>query len=601
MNNPFIKQLSIPYQRGAHAPFSLEAKMALKVCLKHSFDQSSPIIIFIVFCFFSCLGIANEQPQPGKTKTQAAIASAHPLATEAGYRILKEGGNAFDAAVAVAASLAVVEPYSSGLGGGGFFLLHRARDRHEVMLDARETAPQNIKEDDYLDELGRPRLGATREGGTAVGIPGLAAGLVELSQKFGRLPLKETLRPAIKLAREGFLVDNRYAKMAQFSQAHLKKNNHTAAIFWAEGQASKPGWRLKQPQLALTLERLANQGFNGFYTGVVAQALINTVNQNGGRWQASDLENYKVIARIPLHIQFHGARITTAPLPSAGGIALSQALHLLEPFSLKGAKDEISAHLIIEALRRAFRDRSQLGDPDQQPPPPVQALLEASYLKGLGESISAEKATPSHELAALPVSKNDAYNTTHFSIIDSAGNRVGATMSINFTFGSGLVAQDTGVLLNNEIDDFTLRPEFANGYQLKGGLANAPLPGRRPLSSMTPTFVDDSRGVLILGAPGGSRIVSMVLLAIIEHLAHPEVNLLNVVSMPRYHHQFSPDKVEVEPTGFSPEWLAALRAKAHDIKTNSRQWGNMQMVFKAHSDGTAQAQSDPRGQDMGWY
>ena len=530
----------------------------------------------------------------------AAIASAHPLATEAGYEILKRGGNAFDAAVAVAAALAVAEPYSSGIGGGGFFLLHRASDGKQVMLDARETAPAGVKAEHYLDAAGNPVKGATMQGGTAAGIPGTPAGLAHLAQRYGTLPLTDTLAPAIKLARDGFAVDGRYARIAQIREKFLRTLPEAARIFLADGQALKPGYVLQQPELAQTLARLANEGAPGFYAGPVARALVDSVNAAGGAWQLSDLETYRVVEREPMRIRYRGAAITTAALPSAGGIGLTQAFGILEHVPLNGVSDAQSAHTIAEVLRRVFRDRMQLGDPDHASVP-VAALVEKNHIKQLVTSISSSVATASDQLGPPPGEKAESFNTTHFSVIDAAGNRVGATLTVNWIFGSGLVAKGTGVLLNNEMDDFTLRADLPNSYRLRGSAANAIAPGKRPLSSMTPTFVEDERGVLILGAPGGSRIISMMLLGVLEHLRTAEVDLKRLVAMPRYHHQFWPDRIEVEPEGFSAEWRAALQAKGHTIQPVNRKWGNMQAVFKSRRTGLAEAANDPRGLDVAWY
>lgn len=530
----------------------------------------------------------------------AAIASAHPLATEAGHKILERGGNAFDAAVAVAAALAVVEPYSSGLGGGGFFLLHRVSDGKQVMIDARETAPAGVKPEHYLDGNGNPVRGATMLGGTASGIPGTPAGLVHLANIYGTLPLADTLAPAIQLARDGFAVDGRYARIAGMREGVLRKLPEASRIFLADGRALTPGYVLKQPELAQTLARLAREGVPGFYAGPVASALVDSVNAAGGAWQLSDLERYRVVEREPMQVKFRGATITTASLPSAGGIALTQAFGMLEQLKVPGVSDAESAHAIAEVLRRVFHDRLLLGDPDQVNVP-VAALVDARHLSQMAASISPKTATSSGQLGLPADEKPESRNTTHFSVIDSAGNRVGATLTVNWIFGSGLVAKGTGVLLNNEMDDFTLRADLPNSYRLRGSAANGIAPGKRPLSSMTPTFVEDDRGVLILGAPGGSRITSMVLLATLEHLRAPQVDLQRLVAMPRYHHQFWPDRIEYEPDGFSAQWRAALQTKGHVLQQGTRKWGNMQVVFKSRATGYAEAASDPRGSDVAWY
>lgn len=555
-------------------------------------------LLTFALCIAFVAGASAQQT--GAINSQVAIASAHPLATAAGHDILKRGGNAFDAAVAVAAALAVVEPYSSGLGGGGFFLLHRSSDNSQVMIDARETAPAGVKPEHYIDAAGNPVKGATMQGGTAAGIPGTPAGLVHLAAKYGALPLSQTLAPAIRLAQDGFAVDGRYARIAKIRESYLRQLPEASRIFLAGGQALTPGYLLRQPELAQTLSKLAAEGADGFYAGAVAQALVDSVNAAGGAWALSDLEKYRVVEREPMRVGYRGATITTAALPSAGGIALTQAFGMLEHLQLAGVSDVESAHTIVEVLRRAFRDRLQLGDPGQVQVP-VARMTEKNYIKQLVTSISQKAATVSDQLGPSLGDKAESYNTTHFSVIDAAGNRVGATLTVNWIFGSGLVATGTGVLLNNEMDDFTLRADLPNSYRLRGSAANAIAPGKRPLSSMTPTFVEDERGVLILGAPGGSRIISMVLLGVLEHLRTPEVDLNRLVSMPRYHHQFWPDRLEIEPQGFSSEWRAALQAKGHVIQLGSRRWGNMQTVFKSKRTGIAEAASDPRGSDVAWY
>ncbi len=551
-----------------------------------------PILLWLGFWLLPTL--------PSYAQPTAAIASAHPLATEAGHDILKRGGNAFDAAIAVAAALAVVEPYSSGLGGGGFFLLHRASDNKQVMVDARETAPAGVKPEHYIDARGEPVRGATLQGGTASGIPGTPAGLVHLAKTYGALPLATSLAPAISLARDGFAVDGRYARIAKIRESFLRTQPEATRVLLADGQALTQGYVLKQPELAQTLARLASEGAPGFYAGPVARALVDSVNAAGGAWQLSDLEGYRVVEREPMRVTYRGARITTAALPSAGGIALTQAFGMLEQLRIGGVSDAESAHTIAEVLRRVFRDRIALGDSDHVTVP-VAALTGKDYINQLVKSISQAVATPTDQLGPSLSDKAESYNTTHFSVIDSAGNRVGATLTVNWIFGSGLVAKGTGILLNNEMDDFTLRADLPNSYRLRGSAANAIAPGKRPLSSMTPTFVEDERGVLILGAPGGSRIISMVLLGVLEHLRTPQVDVKRLVAMPRYHHQFWPDRIEVEPEGFSAAWRAALQGKGHAIQQVNRKWGNMQAVFKSKKTGEAVAASDPRGSEVAWY
>ncbi len=546
-------------------------------------------VVLVVLCW---AGAQAASP------SRSAIASAHPLATAAGESVLARGGNAFDAAIAVAAALAVVEPYSSGLGGGGFFLLHRANDAHQVMIDARETAPAGILPRHLFDAAGNPLPGATTRGGTAAAIPGLPAGLEHLAQRYGTLPLSVTLAPAIRLASEGFKTDRRYARITQLREAMLRASKETA-LFLDNGRAPAPGHLLRQPDLASTLKRITRDGAAGFYRGPVAEGMVAAVNAAGGVWQMSDLAAYRVVERVPVRFSYRGARITAAALPSAGGIALAQALGMLEHFQQGPVQDPEYAHLVVEAMRHVFRDRAQLGDPDQAAVP-VAELLQKDKLKQYVTNIHRDRPSRLPPPVA-PATGAGSVNTTHFSIIDGAGNRVAATLTINLLFGSGIVGRGTGVLLNNEMDDFTLRADVANSFQLRGGEANSVAPGKRPLSSMTPTFVEDDKGVLILGAPGGSRIISQVLLAAMEYLRNPQVDLPQLVAMPRYHHQYWPDRIEIEPEGFSVAWRSALEAKGHQIRVVNRKWGNLQAVFQPRGDGVAQAANDPRGSDVAWY
>jgi gamma-glutamyltranspeptidase/glutathione hydrolase len=541
------------------------------------------------------VGAAQSSEQAG-----AAVASAHPLATAAGHEILKRGGNAFDAAVAVAAVLAVVEPYASGLGGGGLWLLHRAADGHQVMVDARETAPARVKPEMYRDGSGKPIRGATTQGGTAAAIPGAPAALVHVARDYGALPLAETLAPAIRHARDGFPVDERYSRLVGLREQFLQASPEAAHIFLDENRVPRPGWRLRQTELAATLERLGKEGNRGFYAGDVAESLVAGVNRAGGVWQLSDLTGYRVIERVPLRVQYRDALITTATLPSAGGIALAQCLQMLERFETADPRSPRDAHLVVEALRRAFRDRAAyLGDGDFSAVP-VERLASRAYATQQAATIDPAAATRSEAPEREPGAARSG-NTTHFSVVDAAGNRVAATLTINLLFGSGVVGRGTGVLLNNEMDDFTVHADVPNSFRLRGGEANGIAPGKRPLSSMAPTFVEDSKGVLILGAPGGSRIVSQALIAVLDYVRTPAVDLEAIVGAPRYHHQWWPDRVEVEPEGFPAQWRATLEAKGHRVETGKRRWGNMQVVFKSKQSGVAQAASDPRGADVGSF
>ncbi len=529
---------------------------------------------------------------PGERPPAAAVATAHPLATEAALEVLAAGGNAFDAAVAAAAALAVVEPYGSGLGGGGFFLLHRAADGRELMLDARERAPLAARRDLYLDAQGAVVPGASVDGPLAAAVPGLPAALAHLAEGYGRLPLARSLAPAIALAREGFPVDARYRALARFRLEALRASPEAARIFLQEGEVPPEGWRLRQPELAAVLEALARRGREGFYGGAVAEALVDGVRAAGGIWTREDLAAYRVVEREPVRGTYRGIRITSASLPSSGGIVLLEMLHILEGYPLERLQPATRVHLLVEAMRRAYRDRAvHLGDPDHVNVP-VARLLSRDYAAGLRAGIRLDRATPS---ALLPGAdgRRAGGHTTHFSILDAEGNRVAATLSINFPFGSGFVPPGTGVLLNNEMDDFAAKPGVPNLYGLVGGEANAIAPGKRPLSSMSPTFLDDGRRLAILGTPGGSRIITMVLLATLDFAAGRGPR--SWVGLGRFHHQFLPDEIQAEPGALAAELIQALETMGHRVRVLERRWGNMQAVLWDRSRGTVEAASDPRG------
>lgn len=523
-----------------------------------------------------------------------AVASAHPLATAAGEKVLAEGGNAFDAAVAVAAALAVVEPFASGLGGGGFFLLHREKDGFEVVVDAREMAPLAASRDMYLNEKGEPDARPSLDGARAAGIPGTPAGLAHIARRYGSRPLAEVLAPAIALAENGFPVDSRYAAAAGWRESVLKADAAAANVFLDHGKVPGKGYLVRQPDLASTLRALAERGGEGFYRGPVAEEMVRAVRAGGGVWSLEDLARYRLMERDPLRFRYRDATITTVSLPSSGGLVLAQALQILERFDLAGASETDRAHLIAEALRRGFHDRARyMGDADFVTVPEIR-LRSPEYAAQRAEGIDLRTATPSATLSAPPAAK-DGENTTHFSIVDADGNRVAATLSVNGPFGAATVAGASGVLLNNTMNDFALAPEASNLYGLAGSRANLIAPGKRPLSSMSPSFVQDKRGVLVLGTPGGSRIISMVLLGILAHVGSGPVDVGRVVGTARFHHQYLPDRIEVEPGQFPPEWIEALQGKGHVVQEGKRRWGNMQAVFVDAVTGEATAESDPRG------
>ena len=545
---------------------------------------------FLVFGLL-ILSLAAVAGQPEAPAAQA-VASAHPLATEAGMEILDAGGNAFDAAVAVSAALAVVEPYSSGIGGGGFWLLHRASDGKQVMIDGRERAPLAAHRDMYLDENGEVISGLSMDGALAAGIPGEPAALAHLAEHYGRLSLAKTLAPAIRLAEEGFAVDDYYQRMVRFRLKAMQRYSSTGQIFLQNGEVPLAGWVIKQPELAATLLAMAREGSQGFYAGEVARKLVAGVRKAGGIWTLEDLQQYKVVERDPVRFRYKGSQVISAAPPSSGGVALATMLNILEAWDLEQLDAAERTHLVTEAMRRAYRDRAQyMGDPDFVDMP-LQRLVDPVYAAGLRASIRTDRATPS---AALPGSVNtiEGTDTTHFSILDSEGNRVAATLSINYPFGSGLVVPGTGVLLNDEMDDFSAKPGVPNAYGLVGAEANAIAPGKRPLSSMTPTFVENDTGVAILGTPGGSRIITMVLLGILDLDAGNAPQ--SWVSVPRFHHQYLPDVIQYEPDAFPQPVLKSLKAKGHQLKLLNSSYGNMQAIYWDYKDNRVEVASDPRG------
>lgn len=525
--------------------------------------------------------------------SKAAIASAHPLATAAGHEILEQGGNAFDAAVAVTAALAVVEPTGSGLGGGGFWLLHDAKRHRQSMIDGREMAPGDAHRDMYLDENGDVIPGASMDGPLAAAIPGTPAALERMALRYGKLPLSQSLAPAIRYAEQGFEIDESYQQMAKFRLKALQASPAAAAIFLHDNQVPEDGFILKQPDLANTLKMIALYGANGFYDGEIAYRLVAGVEQAGGIWNFGDLADYKLVERKPIRNEYRGITITSAAPPSSGGIVLSTMLNILEGYELDNMEPAQRAHIIVEAMRRAYRDRAQyLGDSDFVRIP-TGLLTSKFYAAGLRASIHPDKATSSASLPGTVDGRPKGSDTTHFSVLDKEGNRVSATMSINYPFGSGFVAPGTGVLLNDEMDDFSSKPGTPNAYGLVGAEANAIAPGKRPLSSMTPTFLETRDRVAILGTPGGSRIITMLLLATLEFADNQPVD--EWVSLPRFHHQYLPDRIQYEADTFDKETLRALESKGHTLQLLERPYGGMHAILWDKEKNRVTAASDPRG------
>lgn len=537
-----------------------------------------------------------SQATPDNTPPAAAIASAHPLATQAGMDILAQGGNAFDAAIAVAASLGVVEPYSAGIGGGGFWLTYQADEGKYRFIDAREMAPAAAHRDYYLDEDGQVNRDKAVNGPTAAAIPGQAAAFDYLATEYGQLPLAASLKPAIHQAREGFPVDRQYRKLMGFRHKAIQRYPESARLFLDNNRIPDTGFIIRQPDLANTLTALAVQGRKGFYQGAVAERMVKAVQQNGGDWTLNDLKNYRVVERQPIRTTIQNGdtehTLISAPPPSSGGVALGQILFMLSQYDWQSMDNVQQTHLISEIMRRAYHDRAKfLGDPDFVEVP-VEALLSSQHNQQWLKDLSLKQATPSLSLQG-PKNLQEGFHTTHLSVLDQYGNMVSATLSINLPFGSAFTARGTGVLLNNEMDDFSAKPGSPNAYGLVGAEANAIAPGKRPLSSMSPSIVIDDEKTAIIGTPGGSRIITMVALGILEHLQGKPVT--DWVSRPRFHHQYLPDRIQHEPDTFSFMEKRALQSLGHELKSVGRQYGNMQAILWDKRKNQVTAASDPRG------
>ena len=537
-----------------------------------------------------CLALAASAgaEQPGRH----AVASAHNLATEAGMAVLAEGGNAFDAAVTVSAVLAVVEPSSSGIGGGGFWLLHHADTGQSVMVDGRETAPGAAERDMYLDDEGRVDRDRAINGALAAGIPGAPAAWVHIADEYGTLPLERLLAPAIRLAEEGFPVDAKYQTLINFRAEVMQRWPETEAIFLPGGEVPERGTLIVQDDLAETLRTLVREGHDGFYRGEVAQRLVDGTREAGGIWTLEDLAGYRVVEREPIRTRYRGHELITASPPSSGGIAMAQILNLIEPFDIESMDTVERVHLLSEAMRRAYRDRAlYLGDPDFVDIP-VDMLTSAHYAAGLRAGIRMDRATPSSALAADPDLRVESEDTSHFSLLDAEGNMVSATLTVNLPYGAAFVAPGTGVLLNNEMDDFSAAPGEPNAYGLIGFSANAIEPGKRMLSSMTPTLVVGPDRSAVIGTPGGSRIITTVLLGVLDFIAGNGPG--SWVGLNRFHHQYQPDEISLERGTLDEGQIERLEALGHEVTVRARTWGNMNAVMWDRARDLVEAAHDPR-------
>ena len=506
-------------------------------------------------------------PARGILGEHAMVVAQERIATRIGVEILDRGGNAVDAAVAVGFALAVTYPRAGNIGGGGFMVIHLAHDNRDVAIDYREAAPAAATPTMFLDAQGNPDPAKSRDSGLSVGVPGTVAGLALAHQKYGSgtLSLAELLRPAIRLAEQGFRVQDDLADSMPRAVKRLARWPSTVGILLKNGgQPLEAGDRLIQFDLADTLQAIANQGPDAFYQGDIARRIAAAVQKAGGVMTADDLKNYRAIERPVVRGSYRGYDIVSMPPPSSGGVHLIEMLNILEGYDLaKLGRGDEALHDFIEAMKRAYADRAvYMGDPDSVKMP-IAGLISKKYAASLRATIT-DKATPSAAIHAGKPADTEGQNTTHYSVIDSDGNAVSNTYTLNFSYGLGLIADGTGILLNNELDDFTAKAGAANAYGLVGFAANLPGPNKRPLSSMTPTIVlKDGKPFLVTGSPGGSRIITAVL-QVITNVIDFDMSIAEAVTAPRLHNQWQPDETYVEP-GFAPAVLDALKARGHKI------------------------------------
>lgn len=541
---------------------------------------------------FASLADPLTQPIPSQgarflpaLASHGMVAAQEGTAARVGVDILRRGGNAVDAAVAVGLALAVTLPQAGNLGGGGFMLVYLAKEKKCVAIDYREAAPSDTPRDIFLDAAGEAVAAKSRSTGLAAGVPGTVAGLSLALRNYGsgKFSLAELAAPAVALAREGIAVEDDLADSLEQSQARLMRWPSTARIFFRkDGKPLARGERLVQADLAAVIEAIGRDGERAFYEGPIAAKIAASVHAAGGRMTESDLKSYRAVERTPLRGSYRGHEIVAMPPPSSGGVQLIELLNLLEGFPLAdlGANSAASIHLMAEAMKLAYADRAEyLGDPDQTPVP-AQALASKAYAAQLRKQISMERVRPAAEIQPLDPAPFESEHTTHFSIVDAEGNAVANTYTLNFSYGLGLVAEGTGVLLNNELDDFAAKPGAPNAYGLVGGAANAPAPHKRPLSSMTPTLLFRNGELeLVTGSPGGSRIVTIVgeiLLDVIDF----DMNIAEATEAVRVHHQWSPDELQVE-RGLSIDTIRLLEGLGHKVVWRDA-WGSAQSIARAN-------------------
>jgi gamma-glutamyltranspeptidase/glutathione hydrolase len=529
---------------------------------------TSACILLACVCSLVVVSAGNATSERPVAAEKGMVASAQHLATEVGVKVLKRGGNAIDAAVAVGYALAVVYPAAGNLGGGGFMTIWFS-DGRKTFLDFREKAPGAASRDMYLDKDGNVIKGLTTTGWLAVGVPGTVAGLEYARKKYGTMLRAALIGPAIQLAEDGFALEQGDVDMLASATEDLRRFPATAEIFLNKGQPFSTGQRLVQPDLADTLRLIRKLGVDGFYRGKTAAAIIKASRAGGGIIDSEDLERYKIRELPPVECDYRGYHVISAPPPGSGGVAICEMLNILEGYPLRelGWGSAQALHYEIEAMRHAFADRySLIGDPDFVNNP-VRTLTDKSYAARIRNDIKPDKAGLSSEIGQ-GVPPHEGSNTTHFSIIDDAGNAVSMTYTLNDWFGAKVVATGTGVLMNDEMDDFTPNPDVANTYGSIRGNANAIAPGKTPLSSMSPTIITkDGKPVLILGTPGGSRIITAVLQTILN-VVDFQMNVQEAVDAPRIHHQWLPDMTKTELYALSPDTRRIMESMGYRFENS---------------------------------
>ncbi|MGP9637043.1 gamma-glutamyltransferase [Psychrobacter sp. AOP3-A1-26] len=521
------------------------------------------------------------------------VATQEALASDIGLKILKDGGNAVDAGVAVGFALAVTLPRAGNIGGGGFMMIYDAKQGKTVALDYREKAPSSASRDMYLDEEGNAVSDLSRYHGLAIGVPGTVAGLLKALEDHGTMSRGQVMAPAIALAEDGIEVTAGLSESLEALSDRLQKWPSTKKIFFkADGSAYQPGERLKQPELAKSLKLVAAKGADGFYKGETAKKLVKAVNEAGGSMSLEDLANYEAIAREPVKGEYRGYEIVSMPPPSSGGIHIVQILNILEGYPLKdyGQNSAQTIHLMAEAMQLAYADRAEyLGDSDFIDVP-ASGLTSQAYADKLRALINPKKATPASTINANNPLPYESDQTTHFSIVDKDGNAIANTYTLNFSYGTGLVAEGTGILLNNEMDDFSAKPGVPNGYGLLGGEANAVEANKRPLSSMSPTIVfKDSKPYIVTGSPGGSRIITTVAQVISNVIDH-DMNIAEATHAPRIHDQWQPDEIRVEKA-LNIDTVKKLESMGHKVSPKAAM-GSTQSIMMTPNG--VYGSSDPR-------